>query len=135
MKKVVYFILMALSVGVFLLASPQIASAKNGTTPTSLRGRWYHNTRTEREVMVVKPHLIVYSTYKKHTNHKVRADNYLNRDRLYSAYAGKGYWEVGLKESDAVSDFKPMKYHGKKILYQHLGFFGYGHRHIIWHHF
>lgn len=133
MRKFSRLILMMLVIGGFLVVSPQIANAKNGTTPTALRGSWYHNTKVHREVMIIKPHLIVYEIYKKHTNHKVKPNTYIGRAHLYSKYVGKGYWQIGLKESDAVSSLKPIKYHGKKVLYQHLGYFGYGHQHILWH--
>ncbi len=130
-RKLLWTILAALSVTHFLGIASQPAMAKNGTTPVALRGTWHSTTSKSRYVMKITKHSMSGYRYSKKLHRTVNHST-VTGSHLYSHYIGKGYYEIGIAESDAVSDFKPMHYHGKKVLYEHLGYFNYGHRHQIW---
>lgn len=130
-RKLLWLILAALSFTLFLSINSQPAMAKNGTAPVALRGTWHSTTSKSRYVMIIHKHSMSSYRYSKKLG-RIVDRGHVSRNRLYSKYVGKGYYEIGLTQTDAVSDLKPMRHHGKKVLYEHLGFFNYGHRHQIW---
>lgn len=130
--KLLWTILATLTFTLFLsITTSQPVMAKNGTTPTALRGTWHSTTSKSRYVIIIHKHSMSGYRYSKKLG-RIVDRNHISRSHLYSQYAGNGYYEIGLTQSDAVSDFKPTHYKGQKVLYQHLGYFGYGNRHMIW---
>lgn len=123
LKKLFYLAIAAFSFTLFVgLASQQPAMAKSATTPTSLRGAWHRTTTKSRYVMIIKKHSMTGWRYSK-TLHKVVNKGYVKPSQLYVQKTKQGFYNIGLKQSDAVQKLKAGHYKGQKVLIEHLGFF------------
>lgn len=123
LKQLVLFAASALSLTLVAgFAGQQPAMAKNAITPTSVRGTWHRTTTKSRYVMILKKQSMTTWRYSKKL-HKVVNKRYINPKQLYVNRTKKGFYDIGLKNSDAYSAFKASHYKGKKVLIEHTGFF------------